>query len=1021
MKVVKYLVERPTLMWSFITTIVIAGILSFLQMPKLEDPVVPIKQAMVAVIRPGASVHEMELQVALPVEDALCTLPDVKKVKTDCNQGMSLFTVEFEETVLLKDIEQHFDLLRRKVSDIQQSLPPGCLATMVMDDQMDVYGIFYSLQGNGYTSGELYDYAKLIRRELLGVKGVKRITIYGDWEETVNIILDKAVLTANGLLPTQIMLALQDVCLPVDAGTVEAGVSKLAVRVDTMVCTVDDIKDMYLPAFDGRQVRLGDIAKVERSYASPQKNGFFVNGKPALAICLSMENNVVVPDVGKKVDEKLAEVFKNIPTGIITDKIFFQPDKVNEAISSFLINLLESVVIVILLLVFSMGWRSGMIIGTGLVLTIAASFPILMQLDTTLQRISLGAFIMAMGMLVDNSIVVMDGILKDCKRGLPMPDRLYRTGNITAMPLLGATVIAACTFISVYLSPNSTGEYARDLFYVLAVSLLVSWLLALVQVPFFAKLFLKDNNGKSDGKEEDVLYNGLIYRTVKKSVTWITGHTKVSLVSAVLILVASVGCLTFVKNLFFPDFDYKQFVVEYNMKPQSNPEQVKDDLLAISAELQKDEDIERVAISMGSAPARYCLVRPMSTGGDFYGELIIDCKDYDHVLKAIPRVRDYIRQNYPDAYVRVRKYNFSISTSHTVEVGFTGPDPIVLRQLAEQAKEAMRKCKYIDLYSISDNWKPRTSSVVFDYETTDGVRSGIKRSDVANAVKAAGDGMACGVMADKDKKLLVNLLVRNADGSRIENLDEMPVWNMTGQVSTIGSVTRGCHVVSEEYAIYRVNGMRSIEVECDPDGDNEFATPAKIVEEIQDAIEAIPIPEGYQMKWEGEKAFQSDAMSSIYGYIPLILIIMFGVLLLLFGKWNRVIIIMLCLPFLLCGIAPSLFVTSTPFTFMAIVGMLGLMGMMTKNTIVLVDEADRLMKEEGLGVREAAIEATVSRVRPVCLASFTTIAGMVPLLGDPMYGSLAITIMGGLLVGTIITLLLLPLLYVALVRKNDKI
>ncbi len=1023
MKIVKYLVERPTLMWSFMVALLIAGVLSFVRMPKLEDPVVPVKQAVVVVVRPGATVHEIELQVAQQVEESLRTLPDVKKVKTDCQQGMAMFTVEFEDSTPLSEIEQHFDLLRRRVNDLQQTLPPGCVASLVLDNQMDIYGIFYSLQGDGYTPAELYSYAKQIRRELLNVKGIKRVSIYGDREETVNIILDKSEISANGILPTQIMLSLQDVCNPVNAGTIDAGTSKLAVRVDTMVCTVEDIRNIYLPTLTGSRVKLSDVAKVERDYVSPQRNGFFVNGKPALAICMAMEDGVVVPDVGKVVDEKLEELKATFPVGITTDKIFFQPDKVDEAISSFLLNLVESVLVVILVLIFSMGWRSGVIIGVGLVLTIAASFPVLMQLGTTLQRISLGAFIVAMGMLVDNSIVVMDGILKDRQRRLPESKYLYKTGKQTAMPLLGATVIAATSFITVFLSEGSTAEYACDLFYVLAVSLLISWLLALVQVPFFAKLFFKEEkpqNSKEANKSIDsnALCDGKFYRIVRNVVTLITNHRIISICIFIAALFGGMFCLGHVKNLFFPDFEYKQFVVEYSLPAQSSPDKVRDDLLEISDALLENELIERVAVSTGGAPARYCLVRPMNSGGDFYGELTIDCKDYDDVLKVIPTVRKYIRENYPDAYARIRKYNFSIGTSHTVEVGFIGPDPVELRRLAEEAKDVMRKSKYVDQYSIHDNWQARTSSLVFDYETSDGARSGFQRSNIANAMQAAGDGMACGVMADNDKRLTINLQVRNADGTRIENPDEIPVWSMTGQTSTVGAVTRASAIKSEENAIYRLNSMRTIEVECDPDPDNEDATPAAILADITDEINAIPLPEGYEIKWLGEQEIEGDSMSSMMSFMPLILMIMLGVLLLLFGAWSKVIVIMLCIPFVLIGVALALFFTFTPLTFMAIIGLMGLMGMITKNTIVLVDEIDRLIREEGYKVRQAAVEATVLRVRPVFLASFTTIIGMLPLIGDPMYDSLAITIMGGLLLGTLVTLLLLPLLYVIMVRDK---
>lgn len=459
-------------------------------------------------------------------------------------------------------------------------------------------------------------------------------------------------------------------------------------------------------------------------------------------------------------------------------------------------------------------------------------------------------------------------------------------------------------------------------------------------------------------------------------------------------------------------------MVEYTLPPQSSPDKVRDDLLSISDTLQKNKLIERVAVSTGGAPARYCLVRPINPGGDFYGELIIDCRNYNDVLKVVPTVRQYIRENYPDSYVRVRKYNFSISTSHTVEVGFSGPDLSVLRSLAEKAKNVMRKSKYVDHYSIHDNWQPRTSSLVFNYETSDGARSGIQRSDIAHAIQAAGEGMTCGMMADNDRRLMINLQVRNADGTRIKNPGQIPVWNMMGQTSTIGAVTRGNVVKSEENAIYRLNGMRMIEVECDPNPNDERATPDIVLKDIKDEINAIPLPQGYSIKWLGEQELENDSINNLMKYMPLVVMIMLGVLLMLFDKWNKVIIILLCIPFLLVGVAPALFLTSTPLTFMAIIGLMGLMGMMTKNTIVLLDEADRLVRENGFTVRQAAIEATVSRVRPVFLASFTTIVGMIPLITDPMYGSLAITIMGGLFVGTLVTLLLLPLLYVILVKDK---
>lgn len=1037
MKITEFFIKRPTLFWSLMAGILLAGVLAFMAMPKLEDPAVATKQAMVVIPWPGANAHEVELNAAQVMEDELRALPNVHKIKSECQNGAAIITVEFKMTVLLDELEQHFDLLRRKVNDAKAMLPAGCYDPVVIDDMMDVYGIFYALTADGYEYPEMYKYAKFIRRELLGVNGVKRVIIAGNREETINLTFSKETLARNGLIPTQVMMALQNAGKPIDAGSYQQEGDRIPLRIDGAISNEDDIRDLLITTADGKQLRLGDLATVERTYAEPQRNGFFVDGRPAIAICIALENDAIVPDVGKAVDARLAEVMQQVPVGMETEKIFFQPDLVDAAIGSFMLNLLESVLIVILVLVFTMGFRSGLIIGVGLVLTIAVSFPILLACGTTLQRISLGAFIVAMGMLVDNAIVIMDGILIDKKRGFGPKTYLYRIGQNTALPLLGATIIAAATFICIYLSPDSAGEYAKDLFLVLCVSLLASWVLALIQVPMCAKSWLSPRE-KAPSKEGCL--NSPVHRFVRHSIATLIEYKKTTIATAVCVLLLSAYGMTKVKNLFFPDFDYDQFVIEYFLPAQSSPDDVKEDLLEISRKLKTKEGIVRVSASMGSAPAHYCLVRPMTSGGDCYGELIVDCEDYDVVVESIPVILNELRSQYPDAYIRARKYNFSISTSHTVEVEFAGPDPAVLRDLSRQAEEIMRHSPYIDPYSVENNWKAKGKTLVAEYVQQDALRAGISRSDIGNALLAATDGLPVGVIYEQDRILPVRLLVRNDDGSRISSLGDIPVWSMmnvridenevmnaliggTGlnelhdnmvRSTPLSNVAPDMHLDWEESCVMRLNGKRVIEAQCDPNYALFDATPAKAVASIKDEIEAIPLPDGYEMRWVGEGELQHDAILNLLKYVPITIFLILGILLLLFNSWKKVGLILLCLPFVLCGIVPSLYFLRQPFTFMAIIGMMGLMGMMVKNAIVLVDEINRLITEEHRHPYHAVVEATVSRVRPVLMASLTTIVGMIPLVGDPMYGSMAITIMGGLTVGTIITLILLPLFYTAL-------
>ena len=1047
-KVTEFFVKNPTIFWSLMVGIVIAGVLAFIQMPKLEDPAVSAKQAMVVVVYPGASAHEVELNVAQTVENELKALPDVNKIKTECQNGQAIFTVEFKMTVLNKDLEQHFDLVRRKANDLSMKLPQGCYAPIVIDDMMDVYGIFYAVTGDGFDYNELDRYAKYIKLELSDVKGVKRINIAGNRSEVINITLSKEMISRNGIIPTQIMATLQSVGKPVNAGKYASGTDKVQIRISNPTDDVEEIRNTLISTMNGKQMRLGDIAKIEREYATPQTNGFFVNNRPAIAVCITMEGDAIVPDVGKAVDQRLAETMTKIPAGINVEKIFFQPDKVDEAISSFMVNLVESVAIVILVLIFTMGFRSGVIIGFGLVQTVAVSFPILLMMGTTLQRISLGAFIVAMGMLVDNAIVIMDGILVDKKRGLAPKTYLYRIGQNTALPLLGATIIAASTFLSVYLSPDSAGEYAKDLFLVLCVSLLASWFLALIQVPVCAKSWLPAREKAKGGNNGEVL-NSPVHRFVRRAISFLIDHKKSTIATAFVLLGVCIFGMTKVKNLFFPDFDYKQFIVECYFPAQSDPDYVRDQLFDMTERLRQNPKIERVASSMGGAPAYYCLARPMTSGGECYGELMVDCKDYNTVVEQIPAVRELLRKEYPDAYIRIRKYNFSISTSHTVEAEFSGPDPAVLKSLSHQAEEIMRQCEYVDPYSVQNNWKPKSKNLTVDFLPQNALSAGITRNDVAQALLAATDGQPVGVLNDGDKTVPINLLVRNDDGSRIDDLDNIPVWSMMNVRMTdddaqtlmaggmsmdelqdkmyrsvpLSSVARDIKVDWEEQTVRRLNGRRAIEAECDPNPYNPDATPAKVMSEIQDKIESIPLPDGYKLRWAGEGELQGDAVSNILKYVPLTIFIILVALLLLFNSWKKVLLILICFPFVFCGITPALLGTGQPFTFMAIIGLIGLIGMMCKNAIVLVDEINRRRNEEHEPAYDAVVNATVSRVRPVIMASLTTIVGMIPLVTDPMYGSMAITIMGGLTVGTIITLILLPILYTALfhVKKQNQL
>ena len=1027
--------QRKTLFWSLMIMIVAVGVLTYLRMPKLEDPAVPVKQASVVVLYPGADTQRVEKDVVTVLEEQLRALPDVKRISSTVKPGQALIQIEFNFETPIEELEQHFDLVRRKVNDTEMLLPPGVMSPIVIDDMMDVYGIFYALSGEDYEMDELETFAKSLKREIMSVKGVKRVNISGLEREVIDISFTPEQLRQDGTLPMLIAQALQSSTKAINAGKIENGEDRLAINISEGASTVDEISDIVINLPDGKKTRIGDIAKISRHETEGATGGFYLNGRPAVVIMVAMENSAVVPDVGAEVDRIVDDTLSMMPAGLTIDKEFFQPDQVDSAISSFIINLLESVLIVIFVLMLAMGWRSGIIIGLGLILTVLLSFPILSSLGTTLQRISLGAFIIAMGMLVDNAVVIMDGIMVDRKKGLPKSVYLHRIGKQTALPLLGATLIAAATFLPIFLTTGTVGEFAGDLFLVICVSLLVSWVLALIQVPVCADQWLNPKDIKGDLEGEPKI-NG-VQKVVKKIIEFLIRHKAIAVSAAVVLLGCAGGGVLMVKNVFFPDFNYDQFVIECTYPPESNPDAVRERMFELSDSIMKDKDVKNVAISLGGAPGRYCLVRPMPEGGDDYAEFIVQCTDYHAVSRLARELTSKLREIAPEAYIRARKYNFSISSSHLVEVEFSGPDADELRRLSDEAAEIMRNSPYVDPYTVQTNWSAPSRQLSVAYSAPSAARAGVNRADVGNAFMAATDGYTVGVISDKDNLIPINIVIRDDSGNRLSDLSSIPVWTMMninlsesdveglmrGSVSkediqkkmfvstTLANCVDSITTILDSSMIYRYNGQRAIQVECDPDPYNPEATPDKLLRSVKSEIEKIELPHGYTMRFVGESEVADDAVGKVMQNLPVMIVILIVVLLLLFNNWRKLAVIILCFPFVLCGIVPALLLTDTPFTFLAILGLMGLVGMMMKNAIVLVDEINALTTKQRLELFPAIVQATLSRVRPVLLASLTTVAGMLPLVSDPMYGPLAVTVIGGLIVGTLVTLLFLPVLY----------
>ena len=1035
----KWAFDNKKLVYFFIAVLLGGGILSAYDMSKLEDPEIKVKLAMVVATYPGASAHEVEMEVTEPLEKSIRTIGDVDDIESWSYNDLALIQVELKSTTRDDTVEQCWDMLHRKVSDTQGALPAG-VDVRVQDDFGLVYGMLYALTGDGASERELTDYAALLRRELGNLDGVARVAVYGERTESIDIEMQYAKMATLGVSPMEVLATLKGQNGTFYAGYYDNGDSRVRVTVDDKFRVAEQIRRMVIQGHESDQLRLGDIATVTEGYAEPTRNAMTYDGQRALGIAVAAASGTDIVKVGKQVERRLAEIeTQQLPAGIECHRIFYQPERVTDALMTFLVNLVESVLIVVAILMLTMGFRSGMIIGISLATIVIGSFLLLGMADGSMQRVSLASFILAMGMLVDNAIVIVDGILVDLKLGKPRREALTSIGRRTAVPLLGATLIAILAFLPVFLSPDTAGVYVRDLFIVLAVSLLLSWLLALVHVPLMADHWLKTAPSKGDAQ----LYDGRIYRWLRAALGFGLRHRISSLCVALVLIALSVWGYKYMRHGFFPDMVYDQLYMEYKLPEGNNSTRVAHDLAEIETYLKSRPEIRSVTASIGGTPARYNLVRSIATPSLSYGELIIDFESTEALDRNIDAIQEELSARYPDAYVKLKRYNIMFK-KYPIEVLFTGPDPAVLHALADSTRRIMERTPEVCL--ITTDWEPAVPVLGIDYEQSAARRAGLSRQDISTSVLAAAGGIPVGTFYEGTHKQTIYLKCTEADGMPVENLENVPLFSMLPNLSglldretlmelksgrfdlnkavetvlrttPLKQVSRGVEVRWEDPVVPRYNGRRAQKVMCSPAAGVETEAARRAVAA---RVERLTLPAGYTLEWEGEKGASDQTMGYLFQKVPLGIVLMIGVLIFLFGDYRKPLIIVCGIPLLAIGIVGAMLITGKTFTFCAIVGALGLVGMMIKNCIVLMDEiGDQIAR--GVAPAEALVSSTESRLRPVMMASLTTILGMIPLLSDAMFGPMAATIMGGLLFSTFATLFFVPIFYALFFRiRTDR-
>lgn len=1016
MDIARLSIQRPINTWLLILLCLLGGIWALMTLGRLEDPAFTIKQALVITAYPGATALEVEEEVTEQVESAIQQLPQLDFIESRSMPGVSEITVEIKDTYKGPEIPQIWDELRRKVSDVQASLPQKAHASKVIDDFGDVFGIFYAVTAEGFSDSEIRDLARFLRRELLTVPGVAKVSTAGEPKESIYIEVSHEKLVRLGLPVEMVLNTLQTENSVEDAGEIRVDDQQVRLVTRPGLGSLTSLEALRI----GRpgtteQISLIDVAKVKRTATEKPSELIRFNGKPAFTLAVAGVADTNIVKVGEKVDAHLASLQGRIPLGVALQPIYEQHKVVDKAIDSFMLNLLMSVAIVIGVLCIFMGWRVGVVVGITLLLTVLGTTFFMKVFHIEMERVSLGALIIAMGMLVDNAIVVAEGMLINMQRRIKAVEAASLAVTRTQVPLLGATVIGIMAFAGIGLSPDATGEFLFSLFAVIGISLLLSWLLAVTVTPLLG--FYLFRTASSD-KEQDP-YAGKIYSLYFRLLDKVLAAGRITLITLVAVTVGSYVGFSWVKQEFFPTANNPMFYLNYHLPQGTDIKATARDIEAIEQRVLEKEQVVSVASFVGQGASRFMLTYKPERLDSSYGQLIIRVTDRDKIDALADELRTELTRDFPSAEVYTERLVFGPGSGAKLQARFSGSDAQVLRDLAKQALSIMQQAP--EVTDVRHNWREQEVTLVPEFNEERARYAGISRKDLATTLKFSTEGIRAGTYREGTEQLPI--IARPPEAERVDagRLQNRLIWSGVDKAYVpLTQVVRRFDLLPEEAQIHRRNRLRTLTVEADP---TTSATAAEAFQAVRGKIEAIPLPEGYQLNWGGEFESSGKAKGALASQLPLSFIIMLVTTVLLFGRLKQPLVIWLVVPMAATGVIIGLLVTGLPFSFTALLGMLSLSGMLMKNAIVLVDEIDLQVAEKGDAAGKntklvALKTASVSRLRPVFLAAGTTILGMLPLLTDAFFSSMAVTIMGGLLFATLLTLIAVPVLYASLILKK---
>ncbi|EPW6435293.1 multidrug efflux RND transporter permease subunit VmeV [Vibrio parahaemolyticus] len=1013
MNIAEYSIKNKVISWLFIVILAIGGVTSFLELGRLEDPAFTIKDAMIVATYPGATSKEVEEELTYPLEKEIRKLPYIDRITSTSSNGMSQIMVSMKMDYGPDELPQIWDEMRRKINDLQPTLPQGVQSLQIIDDFGDVYGVMLMLTGDDYDYVELKRYADHLRREIELVDGVGKVDIAGDQQEMLFVEISLDRLASLNLDMNVVSGLLNQQNNVVSAGEVMVNGESLVIRPSGTLNTVQALENLIIHGRDtGNLIRLKDVATITRGIQEKPGNMILFNGKKAINIGISFASGVNVVEVGERLNAELSSLESIKPAGLDMSYFYNQAQEVDDSVKAFVISLAEAVAIVIIVLLFTMGLRSGVIIGVVLLLTVFGTFILMNYNNIELHRISLGALIIALGMLVDNAIVVVEGILVGLKKGRTKVQAAVDIVKQTQWPLLGATVIAITAFAPIGLSQDATGEFMGSLFWVLCFSLFLSWVTAITLTPFLADLLLKEEEKDTNGEDEDP-YKGWLFVVFGALLKFSLRFRWMTVAAMVALLVGAVIAFGNVKQQFFPPSNTPMFYVDMWMPEGTDIRQTIKQAETVESYIRQQDDIDFVSVSIGQGLQRFALTYQPEKSYEAYAQFQVRTTDRDNMFKLLHKLDDNLAKTFDEPTFQFKLMEFGPSPASKIEARITGPDPKVLRELAVQVEDILHTDP--GARNIRHDWRERTKELVPVFNESKARRLGISKEDLSSTLQMAFGGSTFGVLRDGTHTLPIMMRLPEAERVDFESLQNVKIWSPSLQTYIpVDQIIDGVELDWSEPLIQRRDRKRTLTVLADHDVLSDD-TAASLFARVQPKVMALHIPEGYEITWGGEYESSKDAQEGLFGSLPMGYLLMFIITILLFNSIKKPLVIWFTVPLSIIGVAFGLLTTNMPFSFTAFLGLLSLSGMILKNGIVLLDQIN-LELESGKDPYFAIVDSAISRVRPVSMAALTTILGMIPLVFDAFFGSMAITIMAGLGFATVLTLIVVPVMFAILFR-----